>query len=75
MWYILHNKICMTHDISPEVAGGAEVRVDEGAVGHVSAAEARGSGHVAGGHAEAVHVLVLGGGGGPGQDVAAWRLL
>ena len=65
-----------THDISPEVAGGAEVRVDEGAVGHVSAAEARGSGHAAAGrHAEAVHVLVLGGGGGPGQDVAAWRLL
>ena len=58
--------------ISPEVARGAEVRVHEGAVGHVSAAETRGSGHVAaGGHVEAVHLLVLGGGGGPAQEEAA----
>ena len=58
--------------ISPEVTRGAEVRLHEGAVGHVSAAETRGSGHVAaGGHVEAVHLLVLGGGGGPSQDQAA----
>ena len=54
------------------MARGAEVRVHEGAVGHVSAAETRGSGHVAaGGHVEAVHLLVLGGGGGPAQEEAA----
>ena len=54
------------------MARGAEVRLHEGAVGHVSAAETRGSGHVAaGGHVEAVHVLVLGRGGGPGQEEAA----
>ena len=58
--------------ISPEVARGAEVRVHEGAVGHVSAAETHGSGHVAaGGHVEAVHLLVLGRGGGPAQEEAA----